>query len=329
MRNEDLVLRYQKTTDETERRQLIEKLYMKNLPIIKKICCRYAWNDDLEDLMQEAYFGIVKAAGRWNPDGGAAFIGYAAEWIKYVIKQYLNQGGRPVRLPRYIADLVARYQIYIREYEVRTGSQPSDFELLTQLDITAAQLEDIRNAMEMLRPRSTSEPIPETDGLTLEDVIADPEDPTEKVIDELHHAQLTELLRAAIDDLAPDQATVIRKRYFEGKTLAAIGAEVGLSQERIRQKESVALRKLRSGKHRKDLDAFVEDIAHHYAYHASGVGTFRKTWTSAVELAVLKMEESNDYKKRFTNGQEYEEGTDHDRAQAPPQAEAATGTGTS
>ena len=267
MTNEELVLEYQSGDDNA-----LEALYSQNAKMIEKVIRKYAGVEELDDLRQEAYFGIYRAAALWNPEKDCNFITYAVYWIRAAIVRYIEECGGVVRIPSHRRAVMIRYNKAVNGYRVRFGNYPSDIELCVLLGLNQEQLEKLKADIQASRIRSTSEVIGgEEDDITLEDTIADENDQYETVIDQIQQEQLSKELWSCVDDLKPQQAGVIRGHYKEGQTLKECGAALGVSTERARQIEQKAIRELRKSRF-------------------TGFGSFSKHGSSQ-EIAVMKLEE--------------------------------------
>lgn len=281
MKNEDLVISYQSTTDEEEKKNILGVLYQQNIGYITKTVIRYAWNGDIEDLKQEAFFGLAEAVNRWDADKGSSFLGYAGEWIKQAIRKYLNSGGRCVKLPQYIAEQVSQYEVFCRKYVAETGAEPTDEEIKIELELTSKQLETLQSALFILDQRSTEEPTPGTDGLVLGDSIADPENMEEAIVEEIQQEELKKTIWKEVDALPAEQADTIKARFLEGKTISECCRDVN---PHARQDEQKALRKLRQSER---LKPFYEDIRS-AGMKGTGARRFRETGISATERAAFR-----------------------------------------
>lgn len=90
MTNEELVALIQAGVDVQEN---MAQLYQQNRRFITKIALPYSNTCELEDLVQEAYFGLEKAAKKFEPDRGFKFLTYAENWIRQVIHRYCQNNG--------------------------------------------------------------------------------------------------------------------------------------------------------------------------------------------------------------------------------------------
>ena len=287
MTNEELCAMYQSGTNKQE---ILEQLYTQNAGIIEKIIRRYRDIEDLEDLRQESYFGIMRAAELWKSEKGS-FINYAVYWIKQVVKRYIDNCGAVVRVPVNRRELIGRYHRCLNSYRLKFGRDPSEKELCALLELSMNQLEDLKRDLHALKIRSTAETVGgDDDDLTLEDTIADDGDAIGDVIERIHFEQLSACIWSEVDILPAGQRDVIRKRYKEGCTMKECGAALGVTPECVKSLEDKALRELRRPKHTKRLRPFfTESGAYNAGLKNNGLGTFER-YGSSQECAVMRLE---------------------------------------
>lgn len=287
MTNEELVLDYQSGNEEA-----LEALYSQNIKMINKIIRRYCGVEELDDLRQEAYFGIVKAAQLWNQDKDCNFITYAVYWIRAVIFRYMEECGGVIRIPSHKRALIGKYHRARNYYRMLFGRNPSDRELCSALEISKGQLQELKKDLLTVQIRSTSEIIGgEDDDLTLEDTLAAEGDPIEDVIEKIHSEQLSNTLWSCVDELKPEQTIVIRGHYKEGRTLKECGDSLGVSQERARQIKENAMRELRKARFTKRLKPYLTDqAAYTMGLKYTGFSSFER-FGSSQEYAMMRLEE--------------------------------------
>lgn len=288
MSNEELVKKIQQGINQTDNMEL---LYTKNRGFIYKIASRYTFNqDDIEDLLQEAYFGLYEAVKRYEDTAGVLFMSYAAYWIRHSITRYLENNGLTVRMPSHIYNKVIHYKRLISAYEMQLGRKPTDRELRRHLEVSQQVLEGIKKAYyEFYGIGSIDTLIPGTDGdMRLSEVIADPgTDIENNVVDRMiEERKRTELWQIVEDNVTPEQNTVITARYCKDMTLEATGQLIGKSIDRVRVLQNEALRKLRLSRIRRQLE---EKFEVNYARAYSGsLTSFRNRWSSIVEDVAIR-----------------------------------------
>lgn len=285
--NEELVLKIQAGQDKAGN---LEKLYLQNKGLIGSVAARYVGYEDHEDLMQEGFLGLLKAAELWEPDGGASFAGYAFHWIRAAMKNYIDDCGSVVRVPRERAARVVRYSKMLYHFRAQFGRDPNERELVQLFGIKAATLDEIRKDAAALSSRSTDETISEDGAFTLGDTIASEADEIGDAIEQADRESLSRLLWGLVDGLEEAEAAIIRKKYKEGKTTAECVKEMGVTVARAQAAHNRALTKLRQ-RGRKQLKAYADEILTAHAFFGTGYGAFERTWTSAPERAVILAEE--------------------------------------
>lgn len=113
----------------------------------------------------------------------------------------------------------------------------------------------------------------------------------EAVLEREYTRELHEAIGKALDTLDEPQRETIRRRYWNRETLQAVAKDIGITPERVRQRESAALRRLRRGPCVKLLKPFVDEIRAGYAWRETGWGAWKSTGVSSVEKAVEKTDE--------------------------------------
>ena len=299
MSNEELVKQIQQGINETNN---MEQLYNQNRGVIYKIAQKLAFNnDDIEDLLQEAYFGLCEAVKRYEDTAGASFISYASFWIRQVIILYLENHGRVVRVPNDMHYKIGRYKKVVSAYEMHLGRKPLDKELRVHLKVSQQVLEGIKKAYyKFYNVKSLDELIPGTDGdCLLSDTIADSSVEVENsVIDRIiEERKRTELWQIVGDNVTLEQNTVIAARYRNNMTFKQIGQIIGKSRQRADQLQKDAIKSLRHISIRRQLEERF-DINYARSYKG-GLTGFRNRWSSIVEDIAIKNIEAERYKRNL------------------------------
>jgi RNA polymerase primary sigma factor len=237
--------------DEDAKQQLIEA----NLRLVVQVARRYVNRGlPLPDLIEEGNIGLLRAVEKFEPERGTRFSTYGTWWIRQAVARALANQARIIRLPVHVELLLGRYK---REHQRLTqilGRTPTVAELAQALgtsDEQVGELEELR-----LQPVSLDAPLG-ADTRRVGDIIVDEAADPAAALARLFHQRAD--LVAVLDDLAPNERTVLRHRFgFEGEepqTLEAIGRRLDYSRERVRQIEAAGLRKLRALLAARGIDA--------------------------------------------------------------------------
>lgn len=285
MSNEEIVKRIQQGVNPSDN---MEALYMNNKPYIHQIAKKYSNYVDVEDLMQEAYFGLYEAVQRYEDTQETKFITYASFWIQQSIHRYIENTGNVVRIPSHLKEKVSKYKKIINAFTSQLGRKPTDRELAAHLNISFKQLESIKGAINAYGTiKSLDTPIQGAEDVLLSDTIPDKADIENGVIDEMMREKINmELWELVKDNTEPEENEVICLRYQDNMTLEEIGAAIGKSRDKARAIESKALRKLRQSKVRREIENRFE-INYARSYRGS-VTSFRNNWTSITEDVAIR-----------------------------------------
>jgi RNA polymerase primary sigma factor len=237
--------------DEDAKRRLIEA----NLRLVVQVARRYINRGlPLPDLIEEGNIGLLRAVDKFEPGRGTRFATYATWWIRQAVARALANQARTIRLPVHVEMLLGRYKREHQRLTQTLGRAPTPSELAQALGTSEEQVGELEELR--LQPVSLDAPVGADTrrvGDTLVDASADPG----AVFTRLFHERAD--LVAVLDDLAPNERTVLRRRFGldgdEPETLEAIGRRLDYSRERIRQIETAGLRKLRALLAARGIDA--------------------------------------------------------------------------
>lgn len=217
-----------------------------NLRLVVKIAHDYdGLGLPLLDLINEGNLGLMKAVERFDPAKGGKLSTYAAWWIKQSIKRALANQSKTIRLPVHLVDKISRMRRIAMKLQEVYGRDPTDDEVAEELGVPAGKVTQLR--MASIRPASLDAPIGDDDSNTYGEVVEDEraDDPYEK----LEEKTITHMLGEMIEQLDAREQKVLRYRFgLDGtneKTLEEVGAQFGVTRERIRQIQNLALAKLR------------------------------------------------------------------------------------
>ena len=188
----------------------------------------------------------MKAVERFDPKKGGKLSTYGAWWIKQSIKRALANQGKTIRLPVHLVDKISKMRRVAMQLQEEFGREPTDEELGEAMEMTASRVAQLRTAA--IRPASLDAPVgDEGDSHLFGDIIEDEQ--AETPYEQLEEKTVTSMLRDMVKTLPPREATILTFRFgLDGgseRTLEEVGQKFGVTRERVRQIQNIALRKLR------------------------------------------------------------------------------------
>lgn len=228
--------------DEAARKRMI----VSNLRLVVKISRRYNNRGlALLDLIEEGNLGLIRAVEKFDPERGFRFSTYATWWIRQTIERAIMNQTRTIRLPIHVVKELNVYLRASRELAQKLDHEPTAEEIAESLD---KPVEDVSKMLRLNeRITSVDTPIGSENDKALLDIIADEKGhgPEEDLQDSDIKCNIVRWL----EELNPKQREVLARRFglmgYEPSTLEDVGAEIGLTRERVRQIQVEALRRLR------------------------------------------------------------------------------------
>lgn len=232
----------------------LDQMIRSNLRLVVTIAKDFAERGlCLEDLVAEGNRGLMKAAERFDPDRGVKFSVYAAHWIKQSIRRALSNQSRTIRLPVHVVEKLVRLERARDAFHDAHQRPPSRTELAKASKLDEKRISLIERTTR--RTISLDQPLDsESDAAPLGSTVADPRagDPLES----LEHADLLAKLPSLLDTLEPRERLIIAHRFglddLPVRTLEELGAHLGITRERVRQLQVIALRRMRQELDRRD-----------------------------------------------------------------------------
>jgi RNA polymerase primary sigma factor len=222
-----------------------EHMVKANLRLVVNIARGYLGKGlGLEDLIEEGNLGLLRAVEGFDGSMDTRFSTYASYWIKQSIRRAVMNNGKPIRLPAYMVNLLAKWRRATAGLGDRLGRQPTPDEVARELRLSTKKLNIVKQAL--LANSLTPQPDGGgDDGFAIDDVLTD--DRARSPDDLLIEADDLERTLSGIERLDDRERTVLRMRFgldpYLPMTLREVGESLGLTRERVRQLEVQALTK--------------------------------------------------------------------------------------
>lgn len=234
-----------------------EKMIKANLRLVVKIANDFsAFGLPLLDLISEGNIGLMKAVERFDPKKGGKLSTYASWWIKQSIKRALANQSKTIRLPVHLVDKIGKIRRVAARMTEELGREPTSEEIAEELGLPVAKVTHLKNVA--VRPASLDARINADDDTPFGDLVSDEraEDPFSVLRDKNLRDEIVELL----DVLDLRERRIIAYRFGLGggreRTLEEVGRKFGVTRERIRQLQNIALLKMRKALSKREAITF-------------------------------------------------------------------------
>ena len=224
-----------------------EHMIRANLRLVVKISREYeGFGLPLLDMVNEGNIGLMRAVERFDPTRGCKFSTYAALWIRQAVRRGLANQSKTIRLPINLIDRLSLMNRTVQALREKYGRPPSDDEIALAMELPVKKIRDLQQASMHTSSLDASISSSE-DSSTLGELLEDASRPSPYQV--LEDKTRYSLLHELMNHLNARESVILRYRFgLDGgteKTLEQVGARFGVTRERIRQLQNVALQKLK------------------------------------------------------------------------------------
>lgn len=215
------------------------QIAISNLGLVNSIAFSKEFSFSLkEDLVQEGFFGLIRAIEKFDSNFGFKFSTYALFWIKESIRRFLSNRGTLIRVPVHAPSVWARVSEYERAFVKKHERLPTREETSAGTGLTT------RSLANLIKPSLSVDGELKLGKISTESIDLKP------ISELIENYQQKENLKKIINQLPQREKQIINYRFgfssFKEKTLQELGQDMNLSRERVRQLEVQALNKIKT-----------------------------------------------------------------------------------
>lgn len=248
-RTEELLVRAEQAVTDGERQRLLDEVVLLHLPTARSIALRYRERGEpVDDLVQVASLGLVKAVRGYDRHLGTDFAAYAVPTITGEIKRHFRDRGWAVRPPRRLQDLRLALVAATQELTHELGRSPKVSELAHRIGVGEDEVVETLVSLQHYSAGSLDAPVDGDDGPPLAECLGENETAYAGVDDAVS-------VQPLLATLPPRDRHILCLRFFQGWTQSQIAADIGVTQMQVSRLLSRALKRLREAATEQDADA--------------------------------------------------------------------------
>ena len=229
--------------DDPERERLRAEIIEDHMAYARRIAARYGGHGEvLEDFVQVAYLGLVKAVDNFDPEHGTGFLGYATPMIMGEIKRYFRDATWDVHVPRRMQELSSALRKATEALTQELNRSPSVAEVAERVRATPEEVIDAMDAASAYTTASLDRPVrvDSAEGASLAEFVGGEDPRFDAVVNR-------EVLKPLLAKLGERDKRILMMRFFRGMTRSQIGEELHVSQMQVSRLLTRILDELRAG----------------------------------------------------------------------------------
>jgi len=262
MSNEELVAMIQSGINESDNMAM---LYSQNRGFIAKVVKRYGYACqssytgisiiEFDDLMNEAYFGLIECVKRYDPNQGVLFLSYASHWINQAMKRFLDNSGRVIRVPVHTQEKVYKYNQVTAHFINKYNRKATTQEYAMWLEVSVNVIEKLEKFMYQGATRSLDETLPGSENITFAEATASDVNIEHDVVEKVAKEQIKEELWDIVAQVLKDKKKIqiFKWRYINELTLEQTGEKANVSRSAIDQTIKYGIKMLRRNSRTRNL----------------------------------------------------------------------------
>jgi RNA polymerase sigma-B factor len=236
-----LVEQLRTTRNPSDQRRLRQQLIILNVPLATSIAMRYrSRGESLEDLVQTAQLGLVKAVNGFDAERGLDFLAYAVPTISGEVKRHFRDQGWDIRPPRRIQELRADVERTAAELTQSFGRAPRLSEIAARLGAKEEEVVECVASADLYHVHSLDAPVGGVEELPVSETIGDVDPMIDQIDDVLS-------VRPLVERLSARERRILALRFYSDWTQQQIADEVGVTQMQISRVLGSTLKRLRDG----------------------------------------------------------------------------------
>lgn len=270
-------------------------IYKENRGLIHKIAVKYSkTKEDVEDLEQEGFIALMKAAERFENDKGAPFSSYAYTAIERHMQRYINKNTTVLSGGIQRKADIAAYKKFKNKFYITFGKQPTYEDVAECLDIDTNQAKELDVYAYQSEAISLDKNMYDDEEDTIIGSIQDNTDIENEVIEATYKQQVYNALHSEVEALEEPQRDLIKSRYTDSyiRPIKDVCKELGLSERDAKSLHKKAINRLR----KKCSSGILGEYADEYIYNTGLKNhNFHTTWMSSTEYTAMQRLEAMGY----------------------------------